>query len=83
MTGAKLPTAVDDRTLGFMLPQGMAKNRATRITVELTQDDLYAVRFWKMNRRAMKLDLISEHLGIYYDMLREVFEHETGLATRL
>lgn len=59
-----------------------ARNRATKCVVTLTPDDFYTVRFYRASRPA-NVHLVSEHEGLFWDQLVELFEGETGLYLRL
>ena len=74
-TGAKNFVG-DDKSLTFSLP-GNAKNKINRVTIVLNGKDLYDVRFWRVWGR--KLTEISTVTDIYFDMLVDTFETETGL----
>lgn len=83
MTGAKHICNGGDR-LHFGLPR-IAKNRINRVTIILTADDLYTVRFYNLagpSKGYAETD-IKTVKGVYCDQLREVFERETGLLTSL
>ena len=59
-----------------------AKNRAKRVKITLDPMDTYTVRFERLTKDADGLPAwktISEHEGIYNDMLVALFESETGL----
>jgi len=80
MTGAK--DFVGGDGLMFSLPRGAAKNKSTKVRIDLQPNDTYRVTFMKWKNR---LDLveISKHEDVYADRLRWLFERETGLYTRL
>jgi len=79
MTGAKDFVSGDGLTFG--LPRGAARNKSTKVRIELQANDTYRVTFMKFK----KLDLIeiSKHDDVYADRLCWLFERETGLYTRL
>ena len=58
-----------------------AKNKAKGLQIILKGDDTYTMRFYSI----IKLNVIERgtYEGIYADSLLDVFENETGLATRL
>ena len=58
-----------------------AKNGINTVTIELDPSDTYKVTFWKI--RGGKVTTVSEHEGIYADMLVELFESKTGFFTKL
>lgn len=82
MTGAKDFVSNGD-ALRFSLPRGFACNKADRVVISLTADDLYRVEFFKWNARKLESRPVSSHDGIYCDMLRRVFTAETGLDCTL
>jgi hypothetical protein len=81
MTGARNLIGSSD-ALSFKLPgNGFTKNKANVVKITLTPADTYTVTFSKF--RAMKLTPVSEFTDIYNDALVDLFERETGLATRM
>ena len=52
-----------------------------RCTITLAGDDTYTVRFWTL--RGTKATTKSEHVGIYCDMLRDLFAEQTGLVVTM
>lgn len=80
MTGARNFVA-REKSLTFGVPGTTTKNRANRVVVELTPDDLYTVTFQRLH--ACKLTTVGEVSGIYADQLRGTFERATGLRTSL
>lgn len=78
MTGAKNFLGGKDKLI-FSIPH--AKNGINKVSITLTSDDLYTVEFYKF--RKLDLTLITSHVGVYNDMLQEIFTNETGLYTRL
>jgi hypothetical protein len=76
------PTALDDTTLSFQIPH-RTKNGANRVTIELTPADVYTVVFWRTDYVLRECVELSRHEDIYCDVLRELFERETGLLTSL
>ncbi|QIG75350.1 hypothetical protein EVC29_121 [Rhizobium phage RHph_Y52] len=81
MTGAKNLLNGGDY-LQFDLGRG-ALNKATKCRVRLTENDLYTVTFYKWNRKALTMDVISETDGVFFDDLQRIFTGETGFATKL
>lgn len=83
--------------LQFSLPKTahFVKNKADTVRITLDKSDTYTATFSKtasiakIRSQILKgeevegFKLISEHAGIYADMLREVFTEETGLETAL
>ena len=59
-----------------------AKNKAKGVVITLDDSDTYTMRFYSISR---KLEIIERGTfeGVYCDMLNDIFEDETGLATRL
>jgi hypothetical protein len=77
MTGARaLVGGAHDLT--FRLPQRFAAKGIVLVRIALTPRDTYTVAFFSRSGR-----VISEHEDVYCDALVELFERETGLATRL
>lgn len=78
MTGARNFTG-SDNALTFHLPANFAKNKARGVRITLEPSDTYTVEFlyW---RGIQPPKTISRHEDIYNDMLRELFERETGLC---
>jgi hypothetical protein len=80
MTGAK-DFLGSESALTFSLPR-IADCKVRKVRVELTDDDLYKVTFWRFGKRpALKVE--AEIDGVYCDALQEVFTRHTGLRTRL
>ena len=60
------------------------KNKATHLRVTLDPSDTYTVEFLRCSVRATEpIKVLSSHESIYNDGLRDLFERETGFATRL
>jgi hypothetical protein len=51
------------------------------IKIVLDANDTYTVEFWKVNARTDEVVKVSEHEGIYFDMLHDLIERHTGLYT--
>lgn len=82
MTGAKNYVAQQDG-LSFRLP-GNAKYKGKTVNyvkITLTPMDLYDVEFGYI--RGMKYTVLNTVEGIYFDMLADTFERNTGLYTHL
>ncbi len=75
MMGAKHLT---DTGKGLRWKLGRNAKTVSYVHVELDPDDTYTVTFTRV--RSMKVKVLSEHAGIYVDMLRELIERETGLC---
>ena len=58
-----------------------AKNKANYCGIKLNSKDLYDVEF--VNIRGVKVKTVSVHNDLYADMLKSVFEAETGLYLSL
>lgn len=82
MTGVKEFFVAADN-VSFRLPGGggFTKNGVNLVVITLDPSDTYTMRFSRF--RAGKTKLLSEHVGVYFDALQEIFTRETGLATRL
>lgn len=76
MTGARNFVSSPD-SLGFKLPSRSAKKGINFVKVTLNVMDTYDVEFKKIWN--FKITDISEHKGIYDDMLQPLFVEETGL----
>ena len=61
--------------------KAQSKNKSNYMKIRLTPDDLYTVEFGRI--WGSKFKEISKHEGIYNDMLKELFESETGLYLSL
>ena len=81
MTGARNYRFDTDGSLSFMLPG----NRINYVKITLNSLDLYDIDFRHTRRRRgfYEQTVISHHDNIYADMLRGIFEKETGLRTSL
>lgn len=80
MTGAT-SLAADALSLSFRF-KGCKKWQACRIDLDEGRD-LYKMTFFR-TPKAPKYEIVKEaHDGLYCDMLTEVFERITGLATKL
>ncbi len=66
--------------VSFKLGTG-AKNKINLVRITLGSDDLYQVEFMRL--WGAKLKPISEHNGIYGNMLQELFVRETGFYLKL
>lgn len=58
-----------------------AKNKANYCGIKLNSMDLYDIEF--VNIRGANIKTVSTHNGLYADMLKSVFETETGLYLSL
>lgn len=82
MTGARnLVASGAHRSLIFSIPTSRGINR---VQIALADDDTYAMTFYRP-ARSMRLDAaaVATVEQVYADQLTEVFEHHTGLATKL
>lgn len=79
MTGAKQFVG-GANFLQFAIGRG-AVNKANKVKVSLTADDLYRVEFF--NIRGVNVKEIARVDGVYADQLQRVFTAETGFDTRL
>jgi len=84
MTGANNFVASDNELVMKLKQRGACKpkNGASHMSVTLNVIDTYNVKFFKFNRAFDKI-MVSNHEGLYNDMLVGLFENETGLYTRL
>ena len=79
MTGAN-NFVVDNYTLRFSIMRN-AKG-AKFVSVTLNSCDLYDLHFFNVNRK-YEVITISKKYNVYAEDLRQIFEAETGLYTRL
>lgn len=79
MTGAR-NLAGGDRDLSFTLPKA-AKDGINRVQIELTDENLYTVRFYR--GPVLDIALVSEHTLVTDENLRELFTERTGLDCTL
>jgi hypothetical protein len=81
MTGARDLMSFDNGTgLQFKLPRytGLKINF---VRIKLDPSDTYTVEFGRVH--GLNYSKISEHEGIYCDMLQDLFTSKTGLDTHL
>jgi hypothetical protein len=62
--------------IAFKVPN---RSGANFVTIELTPDDVYTMKFVRIHGGNTKT--IAEVEGVYADMLQDVFTQNTGLAT--
>ena len=79
MTGARNLMG-GENMLTMKLGKG-APDGITHLTVTLDADDTYTVLFQKV--RGAKVAEITKHVGVYADMLTDVFYNATGFLTSL
>ena len=79
MVGAKSLIA-GENSLNIQF-RAKAKNKAKGLVITLDADDTYIMRFYSIR----KLEVVERGTfkNVYCDMLNNIFEEETGLATRL
>ncbi len=70
----------DETSLQFSF-KGCRKANKCRVT--LLPNDLYRMELLKVNKRTYDLEYLYEEEGLYWDMLKPVFENETGLDLSL
>ena len=56
--------------------------KVTHIKLIYTSDDLYTIIFYKI-RGTQPIKIVSEHKGLYNDMVHKSIEQNTGLYTKL
>lgn len=78
MTGARHLVGSPD-ALQFKLPANFAKDGINTVRVSIDTTDTYTVEFGRS--RGISYKTISVHLGIYAEMLRDLFTAQTGLDT--
>ncbi len=76
MIGAKNFVFGEDY-VSFRLPSNFAKNGVNYVKIKLSVMDDFSIEFGKI--RGMNYKVISEHDGIYIDMIRSLFWDELGL----
>jgi len=82
MTGAKNFLALKSG-VQFDIGRG-AKNKATKVRIELTPADLYDVRFYRWNARQLEaVEVEGGAEGVYVEDLRRLFTEATGFDTHL
>ena len=77
MLGAHTFTKTED-TLCFKI-RGSQKVNLIQITLKV--DDTYTMEFWRI--RGVKSKCVKTLSGVYWDMLHDLIESETGLYTSL
>lgn len=90
MTGSKKFIA-DGNTLRMALARN--KSGANILNITLTDDDFYTMQFLKftdgrLDRKTLKwidakIEEVETFEGLYYDQLRDIFTHVTGMFTSL
>jgi hypothetical protein len=82
MTGASNFVGSDNALVMKLKSRGpcRTKNGASHLSITLNSMDTYDVKFVKYNRKLDQI-VVSQHDGIYCDMLANTFETETGLYT--
>lgn len=78
MVGPK-QMAHGDRSLMFKI--GKNSSKANQVTIRLEENDTYSVTFHSF--RKMELKDLKKYENVYDDMLVNIFETYTGLATSL
>ena len=82
MTGARQFTSSEDNEtarLTFRLPR--KANSINCVTIVLEASDLYTVIFCSIT--GLKVRVVDEVEGVYWDQLRDLFTARTGLYTSL
>jgi hypothetical protein len=82
MTGARSIFALDNG-LCFKLAGTMTINHINYVKIMLNSMDTYDVELWNLRRDRYEPKLISEHRGVYNDMLQGLLRDKTGLAVSL
>ena len=90
MTGSKDYLAVEN---GLRMRLRKNASNANRLEITLNDTDTYHMKFMRvtngrLNRKTLEwkdgtVQIVKEFDEVYCDMLREIFESVTGLATRL
>lgn len=57
---------------------GGAKNKITKVRIELDPSDTYNVSFWKGEKVTTLKQVGETHTNVYCDSLMDLFERETG-----
>lgn len=83
MTGAKNLVWLE-RGLQCDLPVRSTKNKANRLQIVLTTDDLYAMAFYKWDAKKLLMKPVGQHTsGLDAEGLRRTFTEQTGLEISL
>lgn len=81
MIGAKHFAASEKESFVSFRFAAKAKNKANYCRIKLNASDLYDVKF--VSIRGVNVKTVSVHNDLYADMLKNVFETETGLYLSL
>lgn len=68
---------------GLHFKVGRNAKGITHVRITLKGDDTYHVEFCKWNGRTLQMRTVHESEGVYWDMLKDVFETHTGLYVTL
>jgi len=79
MLGANRFVADGDSLIFFI----KGSRQINRIKITLNGRDLYDVEFWKQSPTKFTVKVVKRVKDVYFDMLREVIERNTGLATTM
>lgn len=82
MTGARAFVG-GDRELQFRLPACGKGRRINCCRVELADEDLYRVTFYRITKRGLNVSIIAHARGVDVDGMRAFFTRITGLALSL
>ena len=81
MTGGRILT--DDNNNAIHIHYKMCR-KSNRVIVKYDYaSDLYDMEFFQYSKTKYTCKKISEYKGIYFDMLKSIFEDETGLYLSL
>ena len=88
ITGCKNPVALNTEEYpygGLRLNLGRNKTSANILVITLNGLDLYDMVFKsvRIGKSSLSVKTVSEHNGVYDDMLTEIFQTVTGLHTQL
>ena len=81
MTGAKWITFDSQAEYPNVSFKILGSPKATHVKIELDWSDTYKMTFYKIRGTVSKV--VAEHVGIYNDMLQDIFTKETGLNCTL
>ena len=84
MTGARNLLS-DERSLSLSLPRGFARDGINRVTIALSEADLYTATFYRVGtaRSGYRVEELARVEDLYAEDLRSTFTSKTGLETSL
>ena len=76
MTGAK---NLLDSGRGLQFKVGENAKGITHVRIDLDPSDTYSLKFYRITKRGLNVEIKAEMEMIYADQLKDFFEQETGL----